>query len=55
MFKMSKISAYCKASKYVNNFNKGDYVLYYHKGWGIIDAGIVKNNLVKKNEEKREL
>lgn len=43
MFKDKKISAYNSASKFIKSFNKGDYVFYYHKGWGIIGAGIIKS------------
>lgn len=46
MFAKSKISAYGNASRYINSFNKGDYVLYYHKGWGVIGAGIIKTSTV---------
>ena len=55
MFKNSKISAYEKASRYIYSFNKGDYVLYYHKGWGVIGAGIIKNATVWEEKEKDEL
>lgn len=46
MFANSKISAYGNASRYINSFKKGDYVLYYHKGWGVIGAGIIKTSTV---------
>lgn len=55
MFAKEKISAYGNASRYINSFNKGDYVLYYHKGWGVIGAGIIKTSSVGKNAEKKEL
>lgn len=54
MFKDKKISAYNSASKFIKSFNKGDYVFYYHKGWGIIGAGIIKSSQPKEilsNEE----
>lgn len=47
MFKDKKISAYNSASKFIKSFNKGDYVFYYHKGWGIIGAGIIKSSQPK--------
>ncbi len=55
MFANSKISAYGKASRYINSFNKGDYVLYYHKGRGVIGAGIIKDFKVVENSSKEEL
>ncbi len=55
MFANSKISAYGNASRYINSFNKGDYVLYYHKGWGVIGAGIIKTSSVGENVDKEEL
>lgn len=54
MFCNKKISAYNSASKFIKSFNKGDYVFYYHKGWGIIGAGIIKSSQPKEilsNEE----
>ena len=55
MFANSKISAYGRASRYINSFNKGDYVLYYHKGRGVIGAGIIKNSKVGENPSNEEL
>lgn len=55
MFANSKISAYGSASRYIHSFNKGDYVLYYHKGWGVIGAGIIKTSSVKENPGEDEL
>lgn len=55
MFRNSKISAYGSAARYINSFNKGDYVLYYHKGFGVIGAGIIKTSSVKENPDKNEL
>lgn len=55
MFAKSKISAYGNASRYINSFNKGDYVLYYHKGWGVIGAGIIKTPTVREDTSKEEL
>lgn len=55
MFAKSKVSAYGSASRYVNSFNNGDYVLYYHKGYGVIGAGIIKSSFVGENQSKEEL
>lgn len=57
MFKNKKISAYNSASKFIKSFNKGDYVFYYHKGWGIIGAGIIKSSQPKEisSNKGREL
>ena len=55
MFEKSKISAYGGAKKYVHSFQKGDYVLYYHKGFGVIGAGIIKTSAVSENPLKEEL
>lgn len=42
MFDKSKISAYGNASKFVNYLNAGDYVFYYHVGYGVVGVGMVK-------------
>lgn len=55
MFKNSKISAYGNAAHFVESFNRGDYVLYFHKGWGVIGAGIIKSSAVRENKDKEEL
>lgn len=57
MFKDKKISAYNSASKFIKSFNKGDYVFYYYKGWGIIGAGIIKSSQPKEisSNKGREL
>lgn len=52
MLKNGKISAYGKASRFVYSFNKGDYVLYYYKGWGVIAAGTIKSNDVWEEGEE---
>ena len=39
MLTNNKVSAYGKASRFINRFNNGDYVFYYSKGRGIIAAG----------------
>lgn len=54
MFSKSKVSAYGGVKTCVNSFNKGDYVLYYHKGYGVVGAGTVKSakaKEIKSNEE----
>lgn len=55
MFAHSKISAYGGAARYINSFNKNDYVLYYHKGWGVIGAGIIKTSTVGEDKAREEL
>ena len=49
MLAQSKISAYGDKMKLVESFNKGDYVFYYHKGWGIVAAGTIKSSKSKPN------
>lgn len=39
MLKNNKISAYGNVRDFVDRFKKGDMVLYYHKGFGIIAVG----------------
>lgn len=54
MFANSKVSAYGGTKEWVNKFNKGDYVLYYHKGYGVVGAGIItsaKSKAIPENEE----
>lgn len=46
MFKNSKVSAYGDASYFVERFNQGDYVFYYHKGWGVVGAGQIESKNV---------
>ncbi|MGN8806344.1 MULTISPECIES: hypothetical protein [unclassified Blautia] len=55
MFANSKVSAYGGIKTCVNSFNKGDYVLYYHKGWGVVGAGIVKSSKAKEIPAKEEM
>lgn len=55
MFAKKKISAYGSAARYIKSFNRGDYVLYYHKGWGVIGAGIIKNGVVGEDKSNDEL
>lgn len=39
MLSSEKISAYGAASRFVNSFSVGDYVLYYAKGIGVVAIG----------------
>lgn len=55
MFAGEKVSAYGKAKRFVERFNKGDYVLYYHAGWGIVGAGRIKNDTAYGDEKNDEL
>lgn len=55
MFKNEKISAYNSSSNFIKSFNKGDYVFYYHKGWGVIGVGIVKSSRYKEVFSDNEL
>ena len=55
MFANSKISAYGNACKYIKSFNRGDYVLYYHKGKGVIGAGKIKKSNPREDLKKEEL
>lgn len=50
MMKNHKISAYGAIAGLVNSFNNGDYVFYYHKGYGIVGAGIIKSSEAKENK-----
>lgn len=51
----SKVSAYGSVKECVKSFNKGDYVLYYHKGWGVVGAGIIKSGKVKEIPSNDEM
>ena len=55
MLANSKVSAYGSVKTCVTSFNKGDYVLYYHKGYGVIGAGIIKSSKAKTNDIKEEM
>ena len=55
MFAKSKISAYGGAATLVNSFNKDDYVLYYHKGYGVVGAGVIKSGHTYEDSAKDEL
>jgi len=49
-----KVSAYGDVRTAVKSFNKGDYVFYYHKGYGIIGAGVIKSD-TKDNKDNPDL
>ncbi len=49
-----KVSAYGSVASLVNSFNKGDFVFYYHKGYGIVAAGIVKSEIKNNPDYKRD-
>lgn len=52
MIKSNKVSAWGNAQKYVERFNKNDYVLYYEKGHGIFAIGqIDTGKLIKTSNE----
>lgn len=55
MFKHDKVSAYGDVRSCVNTFNKGDYVLYFHKGLGVVAAGIIKSGLPKEIDFTEEM
>lgn len=55
MFKHSKVSAYGSIKSCVKSFKKDDFVLYYHKGWGVVGAGKIKSSMPKENTEKDEM
>lgn len=55
MFENSKVSAYGGVKNCVTSFNKGDYVFYYHKGWGVVGAGKIKSSKAKEIKSKDEM
>ena len=55
MLKYKKVSAYGSQKKCVKSFCKGDYVLYYHKGWGIVGAGIITSSKPKEITSNEEM
>ena len=54
MMKNDKISAYGDARKFIDYFKKNDYVLYYHKGFGIIAIGQIISEKPQENKENKE-
>lgn len=54
MFLKHKVSAYGSVAGSVNSFQKGDYVLYYHKGYGVVGAGKIKSDTKENKEYKRD-
>ena len=54
MMKNEKISAYGDARKFIDYFKKNDYVLYYHKGFGIIAIGQIISEKPQENKENKE-
>ena len=54
MLKGGKISAYGEESRFVDWFNKGDYVFFYHKQYGVVVAGCICDSTSQDIPEKRE-
>ena len=52
MFLKHKVSAYGSVAGSVSSFQKGDYVLYYHKGYGVVGAGKL-NRILRKTRNIR--
>ena len=55
MLTQNRICGYGGAERYVNSFSKGDYVLYYSKGRGIIAIGEIMSEKSKKIETEKGL
>lgn len=55
MFAKHKVSAYGSVKNCVSFFNLGDYVLYYHKGYGVVGAGRIKSPKPKAVPENDEV
>lgn len=55
MIQGRKVSAYGTMAEAVNDFRKGDYVFYYHKGYGIVAAGIIKSDTKEIKGDTEEL
>lgn len=55
MIQGRKVSAYGTMAEAVNDFRKGDYVFYYHKGYGIVAAGIIKSDKKEIKGDTEEL
>lgn len=53
MLSENKVSAYGDAKRFVNSFSKGDYVLFYSKGKGIIAVGRIKSDNPMNNGNER--
>lgn len=51
----TKVSAYGKVKTCVRSFKKGDYVLYYHRGVGIVGVGKIKTGKVKEIKSNDEM
>ena len=50
MLTSGKISAYGKASRFIDSFSLGDYAFYYVKGKGVVAAGKVISDLAESAE-----
>lgn len=55
MFANNKVSAYGNVRTCINALKKGDYVLYYHAGYGIVGAGKVKSSKTSETINKEEM
>lgn len=55
MMSEHKVSAYGDIKYCVKAFNKGDYVLYYHKGYGVVGGGRIKSSKSKEIPENYEM
>jgi len=47
MLEKGKVSAYGSVKEYVNRFKKDDYVLLYHKGYGLVAVGVITSTDAK--------
>lgn len=54
MIQGRKVSAYGSVAEAVNSFKKGDYVFYYHKGYGVVAAGIIKSETKENKGNTRD-
>lgn len=53
MLTKNRISAWGRAERFVDRFSKGDYVLYYEKGKGIVAIGeIITKTALREKDEK---
>lgn len=55
MMAKHKVSAYGDIKHCVKAFNKGDYVLYYHKGYGVVGVGKIKSSKAKEIPQNEEM